>query len=174
MIMIITEKRKKDNGRKKERKEVQFGHENKLHKGGGSVALTSLQTPVITPLPLHPSRGGTQRRGREGVTDISILRLRLHLHLFLNRGDRWGTTDDFTTSFLHFSLFSTALWNLSNSRPVHSLMLPSHPFSSVHLVFFSLSLCLARWFWLDLMSGRHVLTTSVCVFSLRLPHAKKN
>ena len=23
-------------------------------------------------------------------------------HLFLNREGRWGTTDDFTTSFLHF------------------------------------------------------------------------
>ena len=39
-----------------------------------------------------------------------------------------GTTDDFTTSFLHFSLFSTALWDLANSRPVHSLMLSSHLF----------------------------------------------
>ena len=37
-------------------------------------------------------------------------------------------TDDFATSFLHFSLFSTALWDLPNSRPVHSLMLPSHLF----------------------------------------------
>ena len=27
-----------------------------------------------------------------------------------------------------FSLFSTALWNLANSRPVHSLMLSSHLF----------------------------------------------
>ena len=41
---------------------------------------------------------------------------------------RLGTTDDFTTSFLHFSLFSTALWDLVNSRPVHSLMLSSHLF----------------------------------------------
>ena len=39
-----------------------------------------------------------------------------------------GTTDDFGTSFLHFSLFSTALWDLPNSRPVHSLMLSSHHF----------------------------------------------
>ena len=38
------------------------------------------------------------------------------------------TTDDFTTSFLHLSLFSIALWDLANSRPVHSLMLPSHLF----------------------------------------------
>ena len=38
--------------------------------------------------------------------------------------------------------------------------------SSVCLVFFSLSLCLARWFWPDLMNGRHNHTTAVCV-SLR-------
>ena len=38
----------------------------------------------------------------------------------------WGTTDDFATSFLHFSLFFTALWDLPNSRPVHSLMLSCH------------------------------------------------
>ena len=29
-----------------------------------------------------------------------------HHHLFLNREGRWGTTDDFATSFLHLSLFS--------------------------------------------------------------------
>ena len=75
---------------------------------------------------------------------------------------RWGTTDDFATSFLHFSLFSTALWNLANSRPVHSLCcLPTS--SSVCLVFFPLSLCLARWFWPVLMNGRYDHTTAVCV-----------
>ena len=51
-----------------------------------------------------------------------------HHHLSLNHEGRWGTTDDFTTNFLHFSLFSTALWNWANSRPVHSLMLSSHLF----------------------------------------------
>ena len=51
-----------------------------------------------------------------------------HHHLPLNREGRWGTTDDFATSFLPFSLFSTALWDLPNSRPVHSLMLSSHLF----------------------------------------------
>ena len=51
-----------------------------------------------------------------------------HHHLSLNREGRWGTTDDFATSFLHVSLFSTALWDLPNSRPVHSLMLSSHLF----------------------------------------------
>ena len=34
---------------------------------------------------------------------------------------------------------------------------------SVCLVFFPLSLCLAIWFWPDVMNGRHVYTTSVCV-----------
>ena len=47
-------------------------------------------------------------------------------YLSLNREGRWGTTNDFETSFLHFSLFSTALWDLSNSRAVQSLMLSSH------------------------------------------------
>ena len=46
----------------------------------------------------------------------------------LNHKGHWGTTDDFTTNFLCFSLFSTALWGLLNSRPVHSLMLSSHLF----------------------------------------------
>ena len=97
--------------------------------------------------------------------------LELHVHHhppFLNSGGRWGTTDDFTTSYLHFSLFSNALLDLANSRPVPSLMLSSqHLFSfSVCFVFFPVSLCLARWFWSDLMNGRDVHTTSVCV-SLR-------
>ena len=38
------------------------------------------------------------------------------------------TPDDSTTSFLHFSLFSTALWDFDNSRPVHCLMLSSQLF----------------------------------------------
>ena len=46
----------------------------------------------------------------------------------LDREGRRGTTDDFATSFLYFSLFSTALWDSANSRPVHSLVLSSHLF----------------------------------------------
>ena len=38
--------------------------------------------------------------------------------------------------------------------------------SSVCLVFFPLSLCLARWSWSDLMNGKYDHTTAVCV-SLR-------
>ena len=82
-----------------------------------------------------------------------------HHHLSLYREGHWGTTDDFATSFLNFSLFSTALWDLLHSRPVHSLMLSSHLF----LFFFPLSLCLARWFWPDLMNRRHDKTTAVCI-----------
>ena len=40
-----------------------------------------------------------------------------HHHQSLKREDHWGTTDDSATSFLHFSLFSTALWDWPNSRP---------------------------------------------------------
>ena len=60
------------------------------------------------------------------VAEISVNHY--HHHLSLNREGRWGTTDDFATSFLHFSLSSTALLDLANSRPVHSLMLSSHLF----------------------------------------------
>ena len=49
-------------------------------------------------------------------------------HLSLNHEGRWGTKDDFATSFLYFSLFSIALWDLANSGPVHSLVLSSHLF----------------------------------------------
>ena len=51
-----------------------------------------------------------------------------HHHQSLHREGHWGTTHDFTTSFLHFSLFSTALWEFVNYRPVHSMMLSSHLF----------------------------------------------
>ena len=56
---------------------------------------------------------------------------RLPYNLSLNREGRWGTTDDSTTSFLHFFLFSTALCDLANSRPAHSLMLSSYLFFSL-------------------------------------------
>ena len=48
------------------------------------------------------------------------------LHISLNREGRSGTTDVLTTSFLHFSLFSTVLLDLANSKPVHFLTLSSH------------------------------------------------
>ena len=51
-----------------------------------------------------------------------------HHHQSLNCKGGLGTTDDFATSLLHFSLFSTTLWDLPNSRPVYFLMLSSHLF----------------------------------------------
>ena len=67
----------------------------------------------------------------EGVLNISDTTdptNSLSSHLPLNREGRWDTTDDFATSFLHFSLFSTALCDLANSRPVHFLMMSCHLF----------------------------------------------
>ena len=85
-----------------------------------------------------------------------------HHRQSLHGEGQWGTTDDFASSLLHFSLFSTALWDLLNSMPVIPwCCLPTS--SSVCLVFFPLSLCLARWFWPDLMNGKRDHTTAVCV-----------
>ena len=53
---------------------------------------------------------------------LTFLRFILHHHLFLNRG-MLPTTDQSTTCFLRFSLFSAALRDLPDSRSVHSLML---------------------------------------------------
>ena len=50
------------------------------------------------------------------------------LHFPINRKDRWGTIDDFLTSSLHVSLFSTTLWESANSILVHSLMMFSYFF----------------------------------------------
>ena len=49
-------------------------------------------------------------------------------HLPRSLADRWGTTVDFTTSFLHSSRFSAFRLMMFQSRPVHSLMLSSHRF----------------------------------------------
>ena len=57
-----------------------------------------------------------------------------HHHLSVNHEGRWGTTDDFATSFLHFSLFSTALWDLANSKPVYlfpDVVFPPLPLSAL-------------------------------------------
>ena len=70
-----------------------------------------------------------------------------------------ATTDDFSSSFLLFSQFSTALWDLANSRPVHSLRCLPSPFFCLPC-FLPPSPCLAGWFWPDPMNGRHVLTAA--------------
>ena len=70
----------------------------------------------------------TKSRNKAVNSESDLQSIFLSSYLSLNLEGHWGTTDDFATSFLHFSLFSTALWDLENSRPVHSLMLASHLF----------------------------------------------
>ena len=62
------------------------------------------------------------------ASGTSVLLRKKNHHLSLNREGRWGTTDDYATSFFNFPLLSTALWDLVNSSSVHSLMLSSHLF----------------------------------------------
>ena len=61
--------------------------------------------------------------------------------------------------FLCSSLPSGTWWTPGLSIPWCCLLTSS----SVCLDFYPNSLCLARWFWPDLMNGRHVHTTAVCV-----------
>ena len=56
-----------------------------------------------------------------------------HHHLSLICEGRWGITDDSATSFLQFSLFSTALWDLANSRPVHVKPVEAEPLPKASL-----------------------------------------
>ena len=81
-----------------------------------------------------------------------------HHHQPLNREGRWGTTYDFATSFLHFPCSPLP----TGTCRTPGLSIPTSSF--VRLVFFPLSLCLSRWFWPDLMNGKHDHTTAVCVF----------
>ena len=90
-------------------------------------AIAFLSVSILKfPLPDSSSSGSKLSAGTH-PTDMGSSHHHHH-HQSLTREGRWGTTDDFATSFLHFSLFSTALWDLANSRPVHSLMLSSHLF----------------------------------------------
>ena len=59
-------------------------------------------------------------------------------YLSRSLADCWGTTVDFTTSFLHSTQFLAFRSSIFHSRPVHSVMLSSHHF-------FCLPLHLAPW-----------------------------
>ena len=63
------------------------------------------------------------------------LYLSIYLSIYLSRSlaDRWGTTVDFTTSFLHSSRFSAFRSVMFHGRPVHSLMLSSRRFHCLPL-----------------------------------------
>ena len=107
---------------------------------------------------------------------VNLLDLIL-LHLFLSRGGHWGTTDVFTSSFLHFSLFSAALSGLTISRPVHSLMLSSHLFFCLPCLLppFTVPCKMETWWTGDmsipllfasLLNGEEVLMWSNCLLDL--------
>ena len=70
------------------------------------------------------------------------------------------TSQPISSIFLCSSMPSGTSWTPGLSIPW--CCLPT--FFSACLVFFPLSRCLARQFWSDLMNGRHVHTTSVCVY----------
>jgi len=98
---------------------------------------------------------GKGEREAEGEVDSH------HHHLSLNREGRWGTTDDLTfppfSPFLHCPLGLGEL----QACPFPDVVFPSLPLSAFSSS--PLSLCLARWFWPDLMNGGHDHTTAVCV-----------
>ena len=94
----------------------------------------------------------------------SIAPKKNHHHQSLNHEGHWGTTDDFATSFIHFSLFSTALWDLRELQacPFPYVVFPSLPLSALS----SSPFLRALQDGFGLMNGRHDHTTAVCV-SLR-------
>ena len=65
----------------------------------------------------------------------SIIVIRFTFYLPHSLADPWGTTVDFTTSFLYSSRFSAFRGMIFHSRPVHSLMLSSHRFLYLSLRF---------------------------------------
>ena len=89
-----------------------------------------------------------------------------HHHLSLNREGRWGTTDNFAASFLHFSRFSTAPWDLAKARHVHSMLLSSNLFLCLPCLLPPFTVPCKMVLAPDLMNGRHEHTTAIRV-SLR-------
>ena len=51
-----------------------------------------------------------------------------HHYLYLKHEGRWGTTDDFITSFIHFSLVLHCPLGHGELQAVHSKMMSSHLF----------------------------------------------
>ena len=127
----------------------------------------SIYKAVLAAIPTWPSCERcvfwVQNSSRRKVT----VAYKLSSHLSLKHEGRWGTTDDFATSFLHFPLFSTALWDLANSRLVHSLMLSTHLFLCLPCLLPPFTVP-CKMVLVRLMNGRHDHTTAVCV---SLPYA---
>ena len=85
-----------------------------------------------------------------------------HHHLSLNREGRWGTTDDFISSFLYFFSVLHCPLGLGELQacPFPDVVFP--PLLLSALFSSPLSPCFAKWLWPDLMMNvRHVHTTAV-------------
>ena len=70
--------------------------------------------------------------GRYKNEEVNITSYLILSYLSRSMDDRWGTTEDFTTSFLHSLRFSIFRSSIFHFWPVHSLMLssPSFPLSA--------------------------------------------
>ena len=88
--------------------------------------------PTLNPSQLLPYSTRVQYSWQHRCLSTWVIDLMLPLLIlsYLSRSlsDRWGTTVDFTTSFLHSSQLSAFRSMIFHSRPVHSLMLSSHHF----------------------------------------------
>ena len=77
---------------------------------------------------VYDSTPKKSRRKRDSYPRSSALEADALTTRSTRRSDRWGTTIDFTTSFLHSSRFSAFRSCIIHSRPVHSLLLSSPRF----------------------------------------------
>ena len=77
----------------------------------------------LCPVKTKQNKKTKNKRRMDGCQRSSYLS-----YLSRSLADRWGTTVDFTTSFLHSSRFSAFRSVMFHGRPVHSLMLFSHRF----------------------------------------------
>ena len=73
--------------------------------------------------------------GKNSRKHNKFLPPRIELDLVIQGYGHQGTTDEFATTPFHRVLFSAALVELTNSIPVHSLILSSHLFLSLPLHF---------------------------------------
>ena len=134
------------------RKQSESGHPSTLHTRPGLVWLVYISSyqEIVMGDTVPKTRRWSSLLWGCCFHNIPVNVVHHHHHQSLNREGRWGTTDDFATSFLHFSLFSTALWDLPNSRPVHSLMLSSHLFLCMPCLlapFTAMQDCFSQTWW---------------------------
>ena len=100
-----------------------------------------------------PSCGGNSWSSTVFVFHVSS-------HLPRSLADRWGTTVDFTTSFLHSLRFSALRRMIFHSRPVHSLM-SDWPWREYHVYDLVHMICNGRG-WFILLAGWPDVCPFVC------------